>query len=295
MSRFLDIEAIPEEPRFDPRGLVGILITFQNRRDTFIEFNFPYPAPAELSLIGQSAQLSAVVDEAIINREAVPRRLAPGEVFRTRHELRRYFHFPDQGCFNIDIHLNLMVQLVNRTGETEGSAEVVHWRNTVEIVIEPGVGSGSDHQLRQFAADLLGDGDQRRAEAVEAFAHIGNETALPYLREALGMSEVRAEALQGLARIGSPSSLALIEDALSDSDLPSLQVGLSSLGTAGSPIQLATLRALVSSGDPAVHYACLEHLLGVGTHEHAAVVEALVDSPNNAVAELARRFLSRFP
>lgn len=47
-----------------------------------------------------------------------------------------------------------------------------------------------------------------RAEAVEAFAHIGSEKALPYLREALELRELRAEALRGLARIGSPASIA---------------------------------------------------------------------------------------
>jgi hypothetical protein len=295
MSRILDIEAIPEVPRFDPRGPVGILITLRNRSHMNIEFDFPYPAPSELSLTSQQARLRTEESEVDVNREAIPRRLAPGQALRTRHELRRYFHLPDRGRFDVEVRLDITVQPIDATGEPKGPVEVIRWQRTVGIVIEPGVGSGIEHQLQQFAQDMRCEDEQRRAEAVEAFAHIGSEKALPYLREALELRELRAEALRGLARIGSPASLALIEDALGDSDLPTLQVGLSSLRAAGKPIQVETLRTLVSTGDPAVQYACLEHLLGVGTYEHAAAVGALGDSPNSAVSELAHRFLSRFP
>lgn len=295
MSCILDIEAIAEVPRFDPRGPVGILITLRNRSHTNVEFDFPYPAPSELSLTSQDSRLHAVDDVAVINREAIPRRLGPSQALRTRHELRRYFHLPDRGRFDVEVHLDITVQPVDAGGKPKGPVEIIRWQRTVEIVIEPDVGSDIEHQLQQFAQDMRREDEQRCAEAVEAFAHLGREEALPYLREALELRGQRAEAMRGLARIGSPASVALIEAALGYSDLPTLQVGLSILRAAGKPIQVETLRALVSSGDPAVQHACLEYLLGVGTYEHAAAVGAFVDSPNSAVAELARRFLSRFP
>lgn len=295
MSLILDIEAVPEVPRFDPRGPVGILITLRNQSHMNIEFDFPYPAPSELSLTSQQARLRTEESEVDVNREAIPRRLAPGQILRTRHELRRFFHLPDRRRFDVEVRLDITVQPVDAGGKPKGPVEVIRWQRTVEIVIEPNVGSDIERRLQQFAQDMRREDEQRCAEAVEAFAHLGREEALPYLREALELRGQRAEAMRGLARIGSPASVALIETALGDNDLPTLQVGLSILRAAGKPIQVETLRTLVSSGDPAVQHACLEHLLGVGTYEHAAAVGAFVDSPNSAVAELARRFLSRFP
>ncbi|MEA3273925.1 MAG: HEAT repeat domain-containing protein [Pseudomonadota bacterium] len=290
MSRILDIQAVPEASGFHPRAPVGVLITLRNHGDGSLEFDFPYPAPSELSVISRDARLLALENALVLNREAIPRRLGPMQELPTRHELRRYFRFPGEGSFDVELHVDMTVQPIDEVGGASGSAEVVRWRHTVMIVIVPGVG----YNIERFAQDLRGDDEQRRAEAVEVFSYLGNETALPYLREALEFRELRAEALRGLARIGSPTSLALIEDALGSSDLPTLQVGFSSLSAAGRPIQVETLRALVSSDDPAVQHACLEHLLSVGTREHAPVVSALGDSPNSAVAELATSFLARF-
>jgi len=290
VSRILDIQAVPEALGFDPRGQVGVLITLGNHGDASLEFNFPYPAPSELGLISRDSRLRAVEDVAVVEREAIPRRLVLGQELRTRHELRRYFRLPDEGSFDVELHLDISVQPIDDAGEPRGPAQVVRWRHTIKIVLEPGIG----YAIEQFARDLRGDDEQRRAEAVEVFSYLGDETALPYLRDALEFRNVRAEALRGLARIGSPTSLALIEDALVSSDLPTLEVGLSRLSAAGRPIQVETLRALVSSDDPAIQHACLEHLLSVGTREHAAVVSALGDSPNSAVAELATSFVARF-
>lgn len=292
MFSILDIEAISEVPRFDPRGPVGILITLLNQSHMNIEFDFPYPDPSELSVTSQQLRLRTKEKEVDVNREAILCHLAPGQVLRTRHELRRYFQLPDRGRFDVELRLDITVQPIDTVGKPKGSVEVIRWHRTVEIVIELSV--GVEHLLKQFAKDMRGEDKQRRAEAVEAFAQLGSEEALPYLREALELHELRAEAMQGLAHIGSPASLMLIEDTLGDSDLPTLQVGLSSLRAKGKPIQVETLRSLVSTGDPAVQHACLEHLIVVGSYEHAAAVGSFRDSPNRAVAELARRFLNRF-
>ena len=266
---------------------VPAVVTITNREAEPIHVLLPYPYPGGLTF-GRAAEGLVQTKPAggdLIERSA-PIEIRPGETWRRRYFLNRYYLFrqPGSAQFSFELHMAVTYGISPPITRYEGFAGA----------FQVSIAAGTDVQRRagiaEYGTALTDPDPERRAEAAEALGFLDTPDVIPYLLVMLQTADLRTLAVQALGRHPSPETEQAIVAALQDRESSVVSAALAEIDRLRIEPPRTNVRNLLGSSNPGIVYAALGWLSSHPSREDLPFVTALHNDRNEALRARARAY-----